>query len=123
MTLSYPAEFHCITDDLKGFLPEKRLGHFEDYYSSRVDGSYFLDAISVYEEYRGRGIGKSLLEHTKKKALYEGYNELSLIVFSDNENAIRFYNDNKFEYVKSIELKRHELIPHTGGCLLLKCGI
>lgn len=123
MALSYPAEFHCITEELKRFLPEDRLEHFKDFYSSRVEGSYLLDAICVYDKYRGQGIGKSLLEHTKKKALDEGYNELSLIVFSDNKNAIKFYSDNKFENVKSIDLKTHPLIPHNGGCLLMKCAL
>ena len=77
----------------------------------------------VYEKYRKKGIGKSLIEHTKRKALDEGYDELSLIVFSDNTNAIKFYNDNEFEYVKSIDLKPHKLIPHDGGCILMKCAL
>lgn len=123
LALSYPAKFHCITEELTNFLPEDRLEHFKDFYSSRVEGSYLLDAISVYEKYRKKGVGKSLLEYTKKKAIDEGYKELSLIVFSDNENAIKLYKDNGFEYVKSIDLKPHELIPHEGGCILMKCAL
>ena len=123
MALSYPAKFHCITEELTDFLPEDRLNHFRDFYSSRVEGSYLLDAICVYDTYKKKGIGKALLEHTKKKALGEGYSELSLIVFSDNKNAIRFYKDNKFEHVKTIDLKPHQLIPHDGGCLLMKCAL
>ncbi|MCG8376501.1 MAG: GNAT family N-acetyltransferase, partial [Chlorobiales bacterium] len=97
MALSYPAKYHCISEELENFLPEDRLDHFRDFYSSRVEGSYLLDAICVYEKYRGEGVGKSLLEHTKNKALDEGYDELSLIMFSDNKNAIKFYRDNNFE--------------------------
>jgi GNAT superfamily N-acetyltransferase len=123
VALSYPAKFHCITQELKNFLPEDRLEHFKNFYSSRVEGSYLLNAIGVHDKYRRKGIGKFLLEHTMRKALSEGYNELSLIVFSDNKNAIEFYNDNKFEYVKSIDLKPHKLIPHDGGCILMKCAL
>lgn len=123
MAISYPAEFHRITNELREFLPESRLERFTDFYTSRVEGSYFLDAIGVYPEHRGCGIGKGLLEATKKKAVVEGYNELSLIVFADNEAAIRFYKNNDFHYVKSIKLSRHKLIPHDGGCVLLKCKI
>lgn len=123
MAMSYPAEFHRITSVLREFLPESRLERFTDFYSSKVEGSYFLDAIGVYPENRGSGIGKHLLDETKKKAVVEGYAELSLIVFADNQAAIRFYKNNDFHHVKSIELMRHELMPHDGGCCLLNCKI
>lgn len=120
LALSYPAKFHCITDELKNFLPQDRLEHFHDFFSSRVDGSYLLDAICVHEQYQRNGIGKELLEHTIRKARSEGYDTLSLIVFADNTVAINFYFNNDFERVKSIDLKRNELLPHDGGCLLMK---
>lgn len=120
MTLSYPAKLHRITEELKAFLPKERLEHFEDFYSSRVDGSYLLDALCVFEKHRKKGIGKSLLIKTMNKARDEGYNELSLIVFSDNQNAINFYKTNAFETVKSIKLLPHQLLPHEGGCMLMK---
>ena len=123
MALSYPAEFHCITDELVSFLPADRLERFREFYSSRVEGSYFLDAMSVEEKYRGAGIGKALLERTKVKACSEGYAELSLIVFADNTRAIGLYEHNGFERVKNIELEPHKLIPHEGGCILMKCSL
>jgi ribosomal protein S18 acetylase RimI-like enzyme len=123
MALSYPAEFHCITDELVNFLPADRLERFREFYSSRVEGSYFLDAMSVEKKYRGTGIGKALLEKTKVKASSEGYAELSLIVFSDNTRAIALYERSGFKRVKNIELKPHKLIPHEGGCILMKCSL
>jgi len=71
--------------------------------------------------YRQHGIGKSLLTITKEKAIHEGYTELSLIVFSDNTSAINFYHKNQFESVKHIDVAPHRLIPHEGGCILMKC--
>ena len=123
MTLSYPAQFHCITDELVNFLPPDRLERFREFYSTRVEGSYFLDAMCVDEIYRGRGIGKSLLEHTKIKASNEGYNELSLIVFADNAMAIKLYEKQGFKSIKNIKLDPHKIIPHNGGCLLMKVEI
>lgn len=123
MALSYPARFHCITEELINFLPADRLERFHDFYSSRVEGSYFLDAMCVDEAYRGRGIGKSLVEHTKSKAVSEGYDELSLIVFADNSRAIKLYAKLGFKIVKNIKLESHELLPHNGGCLLMKVEI
>lgn len=123
MALSYPAQFHCITSELENFLPADRLERFRDFYSSRVEGSYFLDAMSVDGEYRGKGIGKALLDQTKDKARSEGFTELSLIVFADNTTAVSFYEQSGFKRVKSIKLEAHELIPHEGGCILMVCSV
>jgi len=123
MALSYPAEHHCITDELATFLPADRLERFREFYSSRVEGSYFLDAMSVEENYRGLGIGKALLDKTKVKASSEGYGELSLIVFADNTRAINLYEHSGFKRVKNIELQPHQLIPHEGGCILMNCAL
>ncbi|MCG8381151.1 MAG: GNAT family N-acetyltransferase [Gammaproteobacteria bacterium] len=123
MALSYPAEFHGITDELESFLPADRLERFREFYSSRGEGSYYLDAMCVDEMCKGKGIGKALLEQTKIKASSEDYRELSLIVFADNTRAISLYEHNGFEGVKNIELEQHKLIPHEGGCILMKCAL
>ncbi|WP_233152880.1 GNAT family N-acetyltransferase [Motiliproteus sp. MSK22-1] len=123
MALSYPAHLHCITDELTNFLPVDRLEKFHEFYSARVEGSYFLDAMCIDKAYRGLGVGKSLLEHTKSKAISEGYNELSLIVFSDNSRAIKFYKRQGFRSLRNIKLEPHKLLPHNGGCLLMKVEI
>ena len=123
MALSYPAEFHGITDELESFLPADRLERFREFYSSRVEGSYYLDAMCVDEMCKGKRIGKALLEQTKIKGSSEDYRELSLIVFADNTRAISLYEHNGFEGVKNIELEQHKLIPHEGGCILMKCAL
>jgi ribosomal protein S18 acetylase RimI-like enzyme len=121
MAMSYPAAFHCLSDELMDFIPRDRLERFYAFYSTRVEGSYYLDALSVDEPYRGLGIGRALLEKTKIKAQNEGYTELSLIVFSENTQAIALYQQQGFTGIKNIALEPHELIPHKGGCLLMNC--
>ncbi|BBM00119.1 GNAT family N-acetyltransferase [Microbulbifer sp. GL-2] len=123
MALSYPAQFHCITDELVNFLPPDRLERFREFYSTRAEGSYFLDAMCVEKIYRGAGVGKLLLEYTKIKASSEDYAELSLIVFSDNTKAIKFYKKHGFKSIKKIKLEPHKLIPHDGGCILMTCTL
>lgn len=123
MSLSFPAYYHAITDELRAFLPADRLEHFREFFSTRVEGSYFLDALCVDEQYRGRGIGSRLIELMREKAQQEGYAVLSLIVFADNISAQRLYRRSGFEIVKNIELKPHTLLPHEGGCLLMKADI
>jgi ribosomal protein S18 acetylase RimI-like enzyme len=121
--LSYPSHFHQITEELKNFLPEDRLEHFRSYYSARIENSLFLNALCVDERFRSKGIGTELIFLTKKKAEKSGYRILSLIVLGDNTGAQRLYQRCGFEVEEHIDLKSHELIPHEGGCLLMKYNL
>lgn len=38
MALSYPAEFHCITDELVNVLPADRIERFREFYSAGLRG-------------------------------------------------------------------------------------
>ena len=123
MALSFPATYHQITPEMRDFFPADRLEHFKDFFSARVDGSFFLDVLCVLTGYQHKGIGSRLIELTKSKAQTEGYNSLSLIVFADNVGAQRLYQRHGFEVVRSIELQPHSLIPHQGGCLLMRANL
>ena len=52
--------------------------------------------MGVLCQFRGKGIGKKLLEKTINHAWNQGLKRLELEVFSDNENAIKLYQ--KFGY-------------------------
>ncbi|MFG6096313.1 GNAT family N-acetyltransferase [Leptothoe sp. ISB3NOV94-8A] len=123
MALSFPATYHQITPEMRDFFPTDRLEHFQDFFSARVDGSFFLDALCVLKDYQHKGIGSRLIELTKSKAQTEGYNSLSLIVLADNIGAQRLYQRHGFESVRPIELQPHPLIPHQGGCLLMRANL
>ena len=122
-SLSYPSRFHQITEEMRNFLPEDRLEHFKSFYASRVEDSLLLNALCVDKRFRGKGIGTKLIALTKKKAKKDGFKSLSLMVLADNADAHRLYARCGFKTVEAVELKSHELIPHEGGCLLLKCEI
>ena len=123
MALSFPASLHCVDEEMQKYIPQDRLDHFKEFFNSRVEGSYLLDAICVDEAFRRSGIGQALLDQTKERARQEGFQVLSLIVFADNNQAIKFYQRNGFEVVKKVKLQAHELIPHLGGCLLMKAAL
>jgi len=123
MALSYPSSYHKISDEMRGFFPAERLEHFSAFYSSRVENTWFLDALCVIESHRRRGIGEKLISLTKEKAVANGYNALSLIVFADNALAIPVYIRTGFEIVQKVELEGNEFIRHEDGCLLMKCKI
>ena len=123
MALSYPSSYHIITDEMRSFFPDGRIEHLRDFYSSRVDASWFLDALCVIEGHRRRGIGEKLISLTKKKAIKNGFNVLSLIVFADNTLAIPLYERTGFKVAKKVELRRNKFINHEKGCFLMKCEI
>ena len=123
MAVSYPASYHRITDEMRGFFPNERLEHLSDFYSSRVPNSWFLDALGVDDTYRRKGIGRRLVELTQERAKDNGYEILSLIVFADNSTALAFYKALGFRVVQEINLEGIEFIPHHDGCLLLKYDI
>lgn len=123
MSLSFPSRYHTVSEELCDYLPPDRLEHFHDFFSSRVEDSYFLDALCVDERYRNRGIGRELIGLTADRARKEGFGTVSLISFADNERALRLYRKMGFTVVKHIDLKPHKYIPHEGGCLLMKCDI
>ena len=75
------------------------------------------------EKYRSEGIGTQLVTLTKEKAKEDDFKILSPIVLADNEKAQRLYWRCGFDVAENVELKPHELIPHEGGCLLIKCEI
>jgi ribosomal protein S18 acetylase RimI-like enzyme len=108
---------------MRNFFPSNRLEHFNHFYSSRIENSWFLDALCVVESHRSRGIGKKLISLTKEKAVENGFNALSLIVFADNALAIPVYKHTGFQIVQKVELGRNEFIKHEDGCLLMKCEI
>jgi ribosomal protein S18 acetylase RimI-like enzyme len=123
MALSYPSSFHKITDEMRSFFPAERLEHLSAFYSSRVENTWFLDALCVIESHRRRGIGGKLISLTKEKAIENAHSALSLIVFADNTLAIPVYERTGFEAVQKVELQGNEFINHEYGCLLMKCEI
>ena len=123
MALSFPALFHKITAEMRQYFPKDRLDHLSDFYASRVDDSFFLDALCVDQRLRQNGIGGRLISLTKKKAKQSGFEILSLIVFADNTKALSVYHRHGFEVLGPVRLNSHERIPHEGGCYLMKSPI
>ena len=121
--LSYPSSYHEITGEMRDFFPKERLTHLHQFYSARVENSWYLDTLGVIQRLRRRGIGETLISLTKEKAIENGFHVLSLIVFADNEPAKALYERTGFEVVKKVKLQGNEFIKHHTGCLLMKCGL
>jgi len=121
--LSIASSHHRITKEMQAFFPADRMEHLKHFFSARVENSLLLDALCVDTDSRGQGVGSQLISLTKQKAVNAGFKLLSLIVLADNTNARRLYEHCGFEVVENIELKSHALIPHEGGCFLMRCEL
>ena len=64
-------------------------------------GFPYLHIISIKEEYRGRGIGKALLDYSERIAL-EMAGKFFLVVADYNPDAKRFYERNGYQQVGEI---------------------
>ena len=58
---------------------------------SQAPGSWYVNAVACYPEYRGHGIGTALMADAADRALMAGADHLSLIVASGNTGAHAFY--------------------------------
>jgi ribosomal protein S18 acetylase RimI-like enzyme len=123
MSLSYPSEFHGINDAMKNILPKDRLDYLNDFFSSAVPDSLYIDSLAVHEKYRRQGIASRLISLTADRARREELSSISLIVLADNDTALELYKNHGFRSVKDIRLDCHELIPHHGGAYLMKSDL
>lgn len=119
MALSFPAGYHRLTPEMEAFFPADRMAHMREFFSTRVEESWFLDAIGVFPGHRRQGIGARLMARTKARAVRNGCRQLSLMVFADNESAISLYANAGFRVVRKVALAGNDHIPHAGGCLLM----
>lgn len=60
------------------------------------DDEYYISNLAVFEEFRGRGIAKQLLQQVEKNAQTKGLNKITLFVELDNNNAQRVYERSGF---------------------------
>ncbi len=59
---------------------------------AEAPGSWYLNIVAVFPEFRGRGLGTTLLGRAEALAKGAGAGLLSLIVESDNHGARRLYD-------------------------------
>ncbi len=123
MSLSYAGRYYGLTEENRKFFPQERLDFLNDFFELRVDESWFLDSLAVDAGVRKQGVGGELIARTKARAVQNGFGSLCLVAFADNATALPLYERCGFEVVQRVEIGSHELIPHEGGCFLMKCDL
>lgn len=68
--------------------------HIED---ETEAGEYYLDSLGVLPHFRGKGVGRALVEALCNRAFSEGYARVGLIVDYDNHRAESLYTSLGFE--------------------------
>jgi ribosomal protein S18 acetylase RimI-like enzyme len=98
------------------FWKSLRTGVLLDFLSTRKlkSDELYIDSISTSEEYRGKGVGSTMISFTENLAHSKNFNEISLFVSCKNSAAIDFYEKRDFQKVskkKSRISKRLLKIP------------
>lgn len=60
----------------------------------------YIEDVAVHREFRGRGFGKRLMKGAMEWLKSKGVGEVELHVWSNNQNALRFYESLGFEVVR-----------------------
>ncbi|NIA68512.1 GNAT family N-acetyltransferase [Pelagibius litoralis] len=85
----------------------------------QVPGSFYVNALAVFPQYRGRGIGRALLTTAEERARAAGCDSLSLQVFAENERARLFYLRHGYGVVDRRPIVAHPCYPYSTEVLLL----
>jgi ribosomal protein S18 acetylase RimI-like enzyme len=80
-----------------------------------AEDEWYIDALAVYLQWEGHGIGSRLLEHAEKQALEHHYNKISLNVDKENERALQLYLHRGYVITGDTELYQrsyHRMVKH-----------
>ncbi len=88
------SEIFIAEDRNRSFLGYIFIGEGTNMITGHVHG--FIYDIFVKEEYRGKGVGKILLEEAQNYCRKKGYSTIGLMVSTKNQEAIKFYIETGF---------------------------
>lgn len=84
-----------------------------------VPGSYYINILATDPAHQGQGIGARLIERANALALEQRCSIMSLQVFEQNADAVRFYAREGFELAEHRQAVPHACYPYTGRVLLM----
>jgi ribosomal protein S18 acetylase RimI-like enzyme len=86
---------------------------------SKVPGSWYVNVLATFPEFRRKGIGARLLAIAEEKARGEGARRLSVIVASWNDGAARLYTNAGYAVLAHEPVLPFPGSPHAGDWVLL----
>jgi len=115
LMLAYPLPEHSDVnlDELPDLL--RPLEELEQ----KVPGTFYINILATYPEFRGLGLGTKLLEAAPALASSAGCSELSLEVFEQNEGAVRLYERHGYREFARLPAVPHPSYPYEGHVVLM----
>lgn len=89
----------------------------------QVAGSFYVNALAVFEPYRRHGIGSALLAIAETRARNAGCETLSVQVFAENFGAYRLYERCGYTVAGRRPAVAHECYPYSTEVLLMTCSL
>ncbi|MEJ2756229.1 MAG: N-acetyltransferase, partial [Gammaproteobacteria bacterium] len=86
---------------------------------AKAPGSWYINAIATFEEFRGKGVAQKLLNEAEEQATSLGLQKMSLIVASENDRAKSLYEHIGYEVVASLPVVAYPGCLHGGEWLLM----
>lgn len=81
--------------------------------------SFYVNALAVFAEDRGLGIGGQLLEAARRRARRRGVDTLSIEAFEENAGAVRLYHRHGYRIVARRRAIAHPCHPYGGDVVLM----
>jgi len=115
---AFPADLSAEDpEDL--LVPEDRYYAFEPFERLHAHGSYYINAVAVYPQYRGRGVARQLIERAEANAVAQAFAEASLHVFAENVSAVQLYERLGYREAARQSLVDHPSLRYPGDLLLM----
>jgi ribosomal protein S18 acetylase RimI-like enzyme len=86
---------------------------------ARAPGSWYINAVATFEQYRGRGVASRLIADTELRAAAGSCDRVSLIVASENVGATRLYEHLGYEVTDSLPVATYPGCLHGGNWVLM----
>lgn len=112
-----------VANNSEGSLSETNV--LAPYYRLKLKAleTWYIGGLALFPEFRVQGIGTQLLYIARQQAQEQGFTELSLLAFEQNERALKLYKRNGFKVIECTVVVPHELIHYTGNVLLMTAHI
>lgn len=86
---------------------------------SKAPGSWYVNVLATFPEFRRKGIGMELLGVAERRARGQGTPALSVIVAAENEPAARLYAAAGYEVLAATPIFAFPGCPHGGDWVMM----
>ena len=85
---------------------------FQNIFAFEITESYHISFLAVLPAFRGKGLGRKLLEYAELKGASEGCETLSLYTVSCQTSAVKLYHQFGMMITKVISVSERIPFPH-----------